>query len=78
MSAKFPRGGGGSKPILSHPSTTPNKLIQVLKAWPLNINRENQCRPYILKIIEGGGPVSSLSQKDGYSLIGYEIKINHS
>ena len=21
MSAKFPRGGGGSKPILSHPST---------------------------------------------------------
>ena len=30
MSAKFPRGGGGSKPILSHPSITGGQVFAVL------------------------------------------------
>ena len=47
MSAKFPKGGGGSKPILSHPSNTLETgniqdvairvLIPPVRSYPLTV-----------------------------------------
>ena len=49
MSAKFPRGGGGSKPILSHPSNM--CYIGVTEGKIENLKKEGKMRIIILIFI---------------------------
>ena len=67
MSAKFPRGGGGSKPILSHPSSRPTILVVEFLFDACVVAPQNA--PYTICVF---GHVSQTS-KQNLSIVAYNF-----